>query len=411
MPSSNSLCRRRICRVVALFVSFAFVVCAFAAKPAPGNPNFPDIPADLLQNADEIPDFWISEVDAINSFLKTKVKKGQVIEIGRTAGGRPIMAVAYGEPRKGKGTTTFSGGIGFFDIRAYLGPDYAKKVFVGLGGVHGGEFEGIVGVVNFISVMETGRDLRGREWPELTAAASKVERIIMVPVVNIDGRVRIPLRMEPFAGTDNRYHQYFNTGTWKNGKPIGWPTVKEFIPLDFSITQFPGGYPNDAGVNLQHDDFLGARQPETQALLDLLSREKPDLLFNMHTGAPPNNYYMRMHRPAAELRLDKVYEELYQHVHTVLALAGLQGTKDPAIEAAKPKRGNALVNLDAALNMHCGVLSVVIESPSHSFAGRNRQGEVVPHSADQLVDAQLTAYQAGLEFLATKGGRSKWAPK
>ena len=120
---------------------------------------------------------------------------------------------------------------------------------------------------------------------------------------------------------------------------------------------------------------------------------------------------MRMHRPAAELRLDAVYEELYRTVHTALALAGLQGTKAPAIEAAKPKRGNALVNLDAALNMHCGVLSVVIESPSHSFAGRNRQGEVVPHSADMLLDAQLVAYQAGLGFLADNGGRAKWAPK
>ena len=31
--------------------------------------------------------------------------------------------------------------------------------------VHGGEFEGIVGMVNLISVIETGKDLRGREWP------------------------------------------------------------------------------------------------------------------------------------------------------------------------------------------------------------------------------------------------------
>ncbi|OAM90506.1 M14 family zinc carboxypeptidase [Termitidicoccus mucosus] len=394
-----------------MLAGFVFALPIFAGKPVPGNPDFPDIPNDLLQNADEIPAFWVSEVDAIASFLKEKVKRGRVMEIGRTAGGRPILAVAYGEPRKGRGTTTFSGAIGFFDVRAYLGPDHAKKVFVGLGGVHGGEFEGIVGVVNFISVLETGRDLRGREWPELTAAAARIDRIVLVPVVNIDGRVRIPLRMEPFAGTDNRYHQYFNTGTWKNGRPIGWPTIKEFIPLEFSRTQFPGGYPNDAGVNLMHDDFLGARQPETQALLDLMSREKPDLLFNMHTGAPPENYYMRMHRPAAELRLDAVYEELYRTVHTALALAGLQGTKDPAIEAAKPKRGNALVNLDAALNMHCGVLSVVIESPSHSFAGRNRQGEVVPHSADMLLDAQLVAYQSGLGFLADNGGRAKWAPK
>ena len=50
-------------------------------------------------------------------------------------------------------------------------------------------------------------------------------------------------------------------------------------------TQFPGGYPNDAGVNIQHDDFFGARQPETQAQFDLVARERPDLTMNMHTGA------------------------------------------------------------------------------------------------------------------------------
>ena len=172
----------------------------------------------------------------------------------------------------------------------------------------------------------------------------------------------------------------------------------------------PGGYPNAGGVNLQHDDFLGARQPETQSLLDLTARERPDLLFNMHTGAPPQNYYVRMHRPATERRLEPVYEDLYREVHTALALAGLQGTKDPAIEAANPGRGNALLNLDSALNMHCGVLSVLIESPSHSFAGHSREGAVVRHTADQLLDAQLVAYQAGFRFLADKGGRVRWAP-
>jgi hypothetical protein len=32
---------------------------------------------------------------------------------------------------------------------------------MGMACVHGGEFEGIVGVVNLLSVLETGKDLRG----------------------------------------------------------------------------------------------------------------------------------------------------------------------------------------------------------------------------------------------------------
>ena len=90
------------------------------------------------------------------------------------------------------------GSLGFGDVRAYRGPDHDKKVYMGMAGVHGGEFEGIVGMVNLISVIETGKDLRGREWPEITAVAAKLDRLILIPIVNPDGRVRIPLRMEAF---------------------------------------------------------------------------------------------------------------------------------------------------------------------------------------------------------------------
>jgi hypothetical protein len=403
--------RASLTLVLGLLVAAHAVADDVAGRPVSGNPAFPAISPVYLKEAEKIPDFWISDVEGVQHFLREKVRKGRVETIGHSVGGRPILAVAYGEPRQGKGTTTFSGSLGFFDVRAYLGPDYAKKVFIALGAVHGGEFEGIVGIVNLIAILETGRDLRGKEWPEVTAAASRLDRIVLVPIVNVDGRARIPLRMEPWAGTDKRFHEYFNTGCWADGKHIGWPTVKEFIPLDFARTQFPGGYPNDAGVNLQHDDFLGARQPETQALLDLLAREKPDLMFNMHTGAPPENYYVRVHRPPVEQKLGAVFDELYRTVHTALAYAGLQQTRDPEIEARPPTRPHGPMNLETAMNLHCGVLPVLIEAPSHSFAGRNRKGEVVPHSPDMLVDAQLVCHQAGMGFLAEHGGRVKWAPK
>ncbi len=393
-------------------VGFAAALALSPATAAVTAPKaFPEIPAEYLQNAETIPDFWLSEVDAIEQYLAKNVKRGHVEVIGHTAGGRPIRAVSYGSPRQGKGTTTFSGSLGFFDVRAYLGPDHAKKVFVGMGAVHGGEFEGIVGVMNLIAVLETGRDLRGKEWPGIVAARERLDRIVLIPVVNVDGRARIPLRMQPYCDTDNRFHTYFNTGVWKDGTRIGWPTVKEFIPLDFARTQFPGGYPNDAGVNIQHDDFLGARQPETQALLDLTARERPDLMFNMHTGAPPQNYFVRMHRPATEAALLPIFDELYRAVHTALTEAGLQSTKDVALEASPPKKGTPRMNLDTALNLHCGALAVLIESPSHSFAGKNRAGEVAKHTPEQLVDAHLVAFEAGMTFLAERGGRAQWAPK
>ena len=338
--------------------------------------------------------------------LYKNVKKGQIIIIGNSSGGRHIRAVTYGKPRIGKGTTTFSGSLGFRDVRAYRGPDHEKKGYLGMAAVHGGEFEGIVGMVNLISVLETGKDLRGKEWPEFNDVTNQLDRIILIPIMNPDGRARIPLRMETYNETDYTIHEYLNTGGYPDGTIIGWPQVKEFIPLDFGRPLFPGGYPNDAGVNIQHDDFFGNPQPETQALFDLTARERPDLILNMHTGA----FYMSMHRPFSEPVLSPIFDSLYTYVHTRLALEGLQHTKDPKIEADPARAPQSIFNLDGALNLHCGALSVVVESPSHSFSTKNRKNEIAFLTPDMLLDSQLICHLEAMRFLAESGGRSRWTP-
>jgi len=51
-----------------------------------------------------------------------------------------------------------------------------------------------------------------------------------------------------------------------------------------------------------------------------------------------------------------------------------------------------------ALNLHCGMLSVVIDSPPHG---------VTP---DELVYAQLLMHLEAMKFLAETGSRYRWAP-
>jgi hypothetical protein len=272
--------------------------------------------------------------------------------------------------------------------------------------VHGGEFEGIVGMINLLSVMETGKDLRGKEWPGITEQMARLDRIILIPIVNMDGRARIPLRMEAYRDTDFTVSEFLNTGGKPDGTITGWPQVKEFIPADFKRPGFPGGYPNDAGVNFQHDDFFGKRQPETQALFDLTEREKPDLILNMHTGA----VYMRMDRPLGEPALVPAFDTLFRYVHSELAVNGLQYTKDPKIEGDPGRASTGVYNLDGALNLHCGALSVVVESPSHGFSGTNEAAKIVIETPDMLLDAQLICHQQAMRFLANTGGRSKWTP-
>ena len=396
-----------------LLITLLLIFSTFIGKvngqiPITGKPagqSF-QIPEDYLREAEFIPSFWITTVDEVTLFLKKNVRKGQVEVIGTSAGGRPIIAVVYGQPRKGKGTTTFSGSLGFGDIRAYRGPDNNKTVYMGMSSVHGGEFEGIVGTVNLISVIETGKDLRGKEWPEITAIVAKLDRIILIPIVNPDGRTRIPLRMEVYRDTSFTVAEYLNTGGKLDGTITGWPQIKEFIPLDFKRPGFPGGYPNDAGVNIQHDDFLGNRQPETQALFNLAEKEKPDLIINMHTGA----VYMQMHRPFCDPALSPAFDTLYTYVHSGLAQHELQNTKDPKIAADLSGVPNGVYNLDGALNLHCGALSVVVESPSHGFSGKNNAGEAVLQTPDMLLDAQLVCHQEAMRFLVETGGRSVWTP-
>jgi hypothetical protein len=365
------------------------------------------IPPDYLREPERIPDFWVSTYAEVGRFLDDRVRKGTVRTIGRSAGDRPIRAVVYGRPRDGKGTTTFSGSLGYGDVRAWLGPDYVRKVYLGMAAVHGGEFEGIVGIVNLIAVLETGADLRGRTWPGITSVASALDRILLIPILNADGRSRVPLRMGVHRGTDHTVAEDFNTGGHPDGSLIGWPDCKEFIPLDFAGTQFPGGYPNDAGVNVQHDDFFGRPQPETRALLDLAAKERPDLTLNLHTGAT----FVHPLRPFVEPALTPTFDALYRRVMTRLTAAGLQASDDPAVAADPARERPSPFNLDSALNLHCGSLSVVVESPSHTYTTARRKGRPFVHAPDHLLDAQLICHQEAMGFLAETGGRSRWTPR
>jgi hypothetical protein len=379
-------------------------LCAVAALGW-ADAAFPKIPKHYLEEVVSIPEFWLTTVAEVSTFLDSKIRKGTVRDIGTTAGGRRMRAVFYGDPRREKGTTTFSGSLGFRNVRAYLGADHQKKVYMGMAAVHGGELEAIAGMVNLLSVLETGHDLRGREWPEITEAAKQLDRIILLPITNVDGRARVPFRMLRHWGSDYTVPEYFNTGAHSNGELLGWPGVKQFIPLDFSKTQFPGGYPNDAGVNIQHDDFFGNPQPETRALFDLTARERPDMFLNMHTGATFPEILKEFIEPA----LLPAWEDFYRRTNTALTKANLRQTNDIARESDPSKLRTGPFNLSTALNLHSGVLAVLIESPSHASSSAKRDGKAVIFTPDDLVTAQLICHQEAMKFLVETGGRGRWS--
>jgi hypothetical protein len=367
-----------------------------------------NIPETHTAETKNIPPYWISTLEGVTEFLKTSVNVGHVTQVGISAGKRTIQAVTYGTSRAGKGTTTFSGSLGFRDIKAYLGPDYKKRVYMAMGAVHGAEFEGIIGIVNLISVLESGYDLRGTAWPELHEISQQLDRIILIPIVNVDGRARVPLRMQSHHGSTSDIQEYLNTGAKPDGNIIGWPQCKEFIPLDFATTQFPGGYPNDAGVNIQHDDFFGKPQPETRALLELVSNERPDIILNMHTGAPGNNYFTRTHRPFVETVLTSHFNQVYRRIHTRLTESGYQSTHNIELESDPAQQKTSTFNLDSALNLHSGALTILIEAPCHGFSGTDRAGHPVLQTPAKILNAQLICHMESMRFLLETGGTWLW---
>ena len=380
-------------------------------------PRF-NIPEDYLQEREEIPRYWLSTTQEIEDYIKTSVHRGKWELLGKSAGGRNIYAVTYGRMRSGTGTSTYSGASSVRNISAYRGPDSSAKVYMSIAGVHGFELEGIVGSINLISVLETGKDLEGREWKELSSMLDSLDRIVIVPLCNPDGRDRVPIRMEKFRGSEpdaNFVHEYLNTGGRDRNNLIGWPDCKEYIPIPFDKFEFPGTYPNDNGVNLMHDNFFSDVQPETRIILDLAQREKPDIIMNMHTGVSRENYFMEVLSPtkgAYSPMLHNVWREFYTYVHTVLTINGLKKTTDiPAETGIRPAAGTGSMNLTSVLSFHCGALAVTVEDASHGYTGVYDDGTPVDMNPLKLLTSELTAHLSAMQFLSRNGGVTEWERK
>ena len=127
---------------------------------------------------------------------------------------------------------------------------------------------------------------------------------------------------------------------------------------------------------------------------------------NMHTGAT----FIHPLRSVIEPALTPTFDALYRRLLTKLTAAGLQASEDASVEANPVRERPSVFNLDSALNLHCGALSVLVESPSHTFSTAKRKGRPFLHTPDQLLDAQLICHQEAMGFLGETGGRGAGRP-
>ena len=145
---------------------------------------------------------------------------------------------------------------------------------------------------------------------------------------------------------------------WKDGSLCGWPECKKIHPI-LDAVDFLGGYYNDDGINLMHDDFFAPKAEETKALLDLCERERADIVIHLHGGGDSKGNLMQtsyMSEPAKAI-VEKLAKACFERGKTEeLEFAGGRACSldDGPVPGA--------FNLASAVHHKCGAVSFVYES-------------------------------------------------
>ena len=301
----------------------------------------------------ETPSFWKTSLDDIDgAYLNARKEEKAILTL--SAGGRPVYMLAYGPKKEHPSQANYSSALGAHDRTCFSNPLNTQKTLILIGAEHGQETEGVAALMNLIALMETGRDLAGKENEALLAALQDV-RLVIVPVANPDGRARV--EPEGIVGLTGRELRYWGQGTWADGSLCGWPECKKVHPIkDYG---FLGGYYNDDGINLMHDNFFHPMARETQALLDLCEREQADMVLHLHGGS--NSSGTLLQPSYVPVEVNQAILALAQRCYDVGAPEGLEFDRLPIPEPAHGDNPPTF-NLICAAHHVCGAVSACYES-------------------------------------------------
>ena len=301
-----------------------------------------------------LPVFWKTTLAEIDEAYGSACKVAEKRILTRSPGGRPVYMLAYGA-KKLPGTANYSSALGSHDASCYKNPANDHPTIVLIGAEHGQETEGVAALMNLIALLETGKDLAGNGNDTLLALAEKA-RIVIVPVANPDGRARVqPAGMVGLTGYDLRY---WGQGTWKDGSLCGWPECKKVHPIK-GHEDFLGGYYNDNGINLMHDNFFHPYAAETQALLDLCADEAADFVLHLHGGS--NSMGDLLQTNYVPLDVQQAIVELSKRCLAVGLKENLEFNVIPVPERESGANPPSF-NLVSAVHHVCGGVSVCYES-------------------------------------------------
>lgn len=338
-----------------------------------------------------VPDFYKGKLSDIEAELKG-VKKGEVEIIATSPGGLPIYAVYYGEKENFKSQANYNSAIGARNPAYYAQKIKENKpVVYFIGPVHGQEAEGIVGLINLIHIGETGKDHRGKEWPELQHFMNHY-RVIIIPCGNPDGRTRCPY--DSFVGLPGETMTKYGQGTQTDGNLWRWPKVKSMHPMAGDVGIL-GAYFNNDGINIMHDDFFFPMAEETKAILKIAKDEAPDMTVSLHSHShapcilePAYLPFFMKERVAV---LANNLNAQFQNSDLPHWPDGWQMIPTSDDEKFPPRKP---FNLVSALHHVSGTMSFTFECCHGVINDKMRD---ISHS--DILDVQLTLYQEMFEYL------------
>lgn len=300
------------------------------------------------------PSWWKVNVKDIIASAEG-ARRGKLRKLAVTPLGFPMYALCYGfeNDETVPSQTNWSSATASKKLESFYTRGGKKQTFVYLAGVHATETEGICVSQHLISLLESGHDLRGREFPRLLELIQQY-RFVIIPSGNMDGRsvsqdnVRNAVRADASKA---------GLGAWLDGTVNYWPECKQFFPMPMDKLSFPGGYTNSNGINIMHDATPGhIRSDEARAIIRLCEKEQADFMLNVHSGGSDPCLL-----PLTLLNYPSNYErgnELTQVVHYGLHAAGLR--KNANSPTASKSCG---LNLDQMCTFAAGTLAMTYESP------------------------------------------------
>jgi hypothetical protein len=341
----------------------------------------------------ELPDFWIGDMEKLKKQL-AKTNNGQVKVIANTPGGRPMHLVSFGKREYVTHKANFNSAVGGHYQKAYMDKEARyKPVILFVGPVHGHEVEALTGLVNLISIMDTGYDLRKREQPELQELGSRC-RLLIIPAGNPDGTARLLPRALQGMGLDDV--RFWGQGTWSDDTFCGWPESKRQHPMVGDNTGFLGCYFNDAGINPMHDEFFDPMGPEAPAILKVAKEEGPDMAVSLHSHSSKPAVL----RPAyVIMEKQEDIRKLAMECYEILKKRGLPYG---SVFTSKSEGGNnpSPFNLTSAMYHISGASSFTFECP-HGLDST----QACKVSFEDILDIQLALYEAMIRHELSKKER------